>query len=61
MNAIRSVFTALANLAASINNFAAILNNASTRLSEQLSYEPPALAHHGGEVIEHETPRRAKK
>ena len=60
MNAIRSVFTALANLAASINNFAAILNTASTRLSEQLAYEPPALAHHG-EVIEHETPRRAKK
>ena len=60
MNAIRSVFTAFSNLAAALNNFAAIINSASTRLSEQLSYEPPALAHHG-EVIEHETPRRAKK
>ena len=60
MNAIRNVFTALSNLAAALNNFAAILNNASTRLSEQLSYEPPPLAHHG-EVIEHETPRRGKK
>lgn len=45
MNAIRSVFTALGNLAASINGLAAIIDNAGNRLRQQMEYEPtvPAL------------------
>jgi hypothetical protein len=52
MNAIRNVFTALSNLAASINALAGVLDGASHRLRQQLDYEPalPALPH--GKVID---------
>ena len=52
MNAIRNVFTALSNLAASINALAGVLDGASNWFRQQLNYEPspPALPH--GEVID---------
>ncbi len=55
MNALRSVFAAFANLAASVNALAGVIDAASGRLQKQLAldYEPDALAHHG-EVIDAE-------
>jgi hypothetical protein len=42
MNAIRSVFNALANLATSINGLAAVLDAASVRLHQQLALDGDA-------------------
>jgi hypothetical protein len=52
MKAVGNVFTALSNLAASINALAGVLDGASNRLRHQLDHEPslPALPH--GEVID---------
>ncbi len=45
MNAIRSVFTAFAHLAASVNGLASIIDAATGRLQQQLALDeaPPAL------------------
>jgi hypothetical protein len=52
MNAIRSVFSVLSNLAASLNNFAGVIDVAAGRLrqSQALDDAAPALPH--GEVID---------
>lgn len=52
MNAIRSVFAAFTNLAASLNALAGVIDSASGRLRQQLAGDeaPPALTH--GEVID---------
>jgi hypothetical protein len=49
MNAIRSVFTALSNLAASINALASVLDVAAGRIRQQL-----ALDGDTGPVLEHQ-------
>ena len=53
MNAIRSVFAALGNLAASINGMASVLDVATGRLRQQLALDyDPAVLPHNGEVID---------
>jgi hypothetical protein len=53
MNAIRSVFTALGNLAASINGLASVIDVASGHLRQQLALDyDPAVLPHNGEVID---------
>lgn len=50
MNAIRQLFAAFANLAASVNALAGIIDHTSGRIRQQLDHEPAALAN--GEVID---------
>lgn len=54
MNAIRNVFNAFTNLAASVNALAGVVDAASARLRQQLALEetPPLLPR--GEVLEHD-------
>jgi hypothetical protein len=53
MNAIRSVFTALSNLAQSINGLASVLDVAAGRMRQQLALDyDPAVLPHNGEVID---------
>lgn len=40
MNAIRNVFAAFANLAASLNALAGVIDQATGRLKQQLAFEP---------------------
>jgi hypothetical protein len=49
VNAIRSVFLAFANLAASVNALAQVIDAATGRLRQQLAFEEPR------QVIEHNT------
>jgi hypothetical protein len=49
MNSIRSVFTALANLAASINGLASVLDVATGRIRQQLAFDGDT-----GPVLEHQ-------
>lgn len=53
MNAIRSVFAAFTNLAASVNALAGVIDAATGRLRQQLALDeaPPALTH-GGQVLD---------
>jgi hypothetical protein len=64
MNAIRSVFTALSNLAASVNALPSVIDLATGRLRQQLAqdYDPPILPHNG-EVIDTDdtTPAKGRK
>jgi hypothetical protein len=55
MNAIRSVFSALSNLASSFNGLAAVIDQARERLSQQLALdgEPAPALEHQGEILEH--------
>ncbi len=56
MNAIRSVFAAFTNLAASVNALAGIIDAASGRLRQQLALDDmPAALPHVGEVIDGES------
>jgi hypothetical protein len=64
MNAIRSVFAALGNLAASINGLASVLDVASGRLRQQLALdgEPaPILEHQSLGDPEEITPAKGRK
>ncbi len=57
MNAIRSVFTAFANLAASVNALAAVIDAAAGKLRQNLSLsldETAAALPHNGEVLDAE-------
>jgi hypothetical protein len=66
MNAIRSVFAALGNLAASINGLASVIDVATGRLRQQLAldYDPHVLPHNGEVINSDDTPpakgRKAK-
>ncbi len=51
MNALRSVFAALANLAASVNSLAVVIDAATGRLRQQLAEgDAPAPLPHNAEV-----------
>ena len=53
MNAIRNVFNAFTNLAASINALASVIDLATGRLRQQLALDyDPAVLPHNGEVID---------
>jgi hypothetical protein len=55
MNAIRSVFAALGNLAASINGLASVLDVATGRLRQQLALDfDPSVLPHKDEVIDND-------
>jgi hypothetical protein len=61
MNAIRSVFTALSNLAASINGLASVLDVAAGRIRQQLALDgEPAVLPHNGEAIDGDDSSPAK-
>jgi hypothetical protein len=61
MNAIRNVFTAFANLAASVNALASDIDGATRRLGHRLALDEalPALTH--GEVIDADKPAPSTK
>lgn len=62
MNAIRSLFSAFANLAASLNGLATTVTMANDRLREQIDLAPstPQLPH-DGEVIENATGKKSRR
>ena len=62
MNAIRTLWSSFANLAASINGLAATINGVNARVQEAIDHNPaPQLPH--AEVIDHanSTSRRKSK
>lgn len=63
MNAIRNVFTALANLASSINGLAAVLDVATGKLRQQLALDdgPAVIEHAPGESEEPTRNGRTRK
>ena len=52
MQAIRSLFSAFANLAAAINALAGVVDSATGKLRQQLALDEPAALPHG-EVLDH--------
>jgi hypothetical protein len=52
MQAIRSLFSAFANLAAAVNGFAATIRTADARLQESLDYAPTAPQVEHAEVLD---------
>jgi hypothetical protein len=56
MNAIRSVFNALSNLAASINAIAGVLDVAAGKLRQQLALDEAHVIEHQPAVLEDGTP-----